>query len=74
MASKVVQAFQLIEEYNIVFFSWYYKGFKLLRRYLVKHPLGVNLEDLDFKEVDKEMETNEATQATAAPRKECSTG
>lgn len=56
-----------------MFFSWYYKGFELLRRYLVKHPSGVNLEDLDFKEVDKEMEANEATQATAAPQKECST-
>ena len=57
MATKVVQAFQLTEEYNTVFFSWYYKSFKLLRRYMVKHPSGVDLEDLDFEEMDKEMET-----------------
>ena len=47
-------------------FSWYYKGFKLLRRYMVKHPSGVNLEELDFEEVDKEMEAHEATQAAIA--------
>ena len=60
MATKAVQAFQLTEEYNTVLFSWYYKGFKLLRQYMVKHPSGVNLEDLDFEKVDKEMEADEA--------------
>ena len=33
-------------------FSWYYKGFELLHRYLVKHPFGVDLENLDLEEVD----------------------
>ena len=33
---------------------------------MVKHPFGVNLEELDFEEVDKEMEADEATQATVA--------
>lgn len=56
MAAKVVQAFQLAEEYNTVLFSLYYKGFELLRRYMIKHPYGVNLEELDFEEVDKEVE------------------
>ena len=60
MATKAIQAFQLTEEYNTVLFSWYYKGFKLLRQYMVKHPSGVNLEDLDFEKVDKEMEADEA--------------
>ena len=46
-------------------FSWYYKGFELLSWYMVKHPSGVNLEELDFKEVDKEMEVDKATQAAA---------
>ena len=41
MAIKVVQAFQLIEEYNIVLFSWYYKCFEFLRWYMVKHPFKV---------------------------------
>ena len=65
MVAKAVQAFQLTEEYTIVLFSWYYKGFELLRWYMVKHPSGVNLEELDFEEVDKEMEADEATQAAA---------
>ena len=36
-------------------FSWYYKGFKLLQQYLVKHSSDVDLENLDLEEVDKEM-------------------
>ena len=31
VSTKVVQAFHLPEEYNTVLFSWYYKGFELLR-------------------------------------------
>lgn len=60
-----VQAFQLTEEYNIVLFSWYFKGFELLRRYLTKHNPEVNLENLDFKEVDKEIKADEVAKATA---------
>ena len=41
-------------------FSWYFKGFELLRRYMVKHPSGVNMESLDLEEVDKEMALDEA--------------
>lgn len=66
MASKAIQAFELTEEYNTVLFSWYCKGFELFRWYLVKHPSKVNLEDLDFEKVDKEMEAEEASQAAAA--------
>ena len=61
-----MQAFQLTEEYNIVLFSWYFKGFELLRRYLTKHNPEVNLENLDFKEVDKEIKADEVAKATAA--------
>ena len=46
-------------------FSWYFKGFKLLRRYLIKHPIGVDLENLDLEEVDKEMAIDEAAQSLA---------
>ena len=60
IAAKAVQAFQLTDEYNTVLFSWYYKCFKLLRRYLVKHGQGVDLEDLDFEAIDKEMKANKA--------------
>ena len=61
--AKVVLAFQSIDEYNTILFQWYFKGFELLRRYLVRHGPGVDLEDLDFKAVDKEIEANEAAQA-----------
>lgn len=60
MATKAVQAFQLTEEYNTLLFNWYYKGFELLRWYLNKHPSKVDLENLDFEEVDKEMENDKA--------------
>ena len=46
-------------------FSWYFKGFELLRRYFIKHPSGVNLENLDLEEVDKEMAVDEAPYSTA---------
>ena len=66
ITTKVIKAFQHTEEYNIVLFSWYYKGFKLFRQYLIKHPTSVDLGSLDLEEVDKEMETDEASQSTAA--------
>ena len=60
IVAKAIKGFQQIEEYNTVLFSWYFKGFKLLRRYFIKHPSGVDLEKLDLEEVDKEMAANEA--------------
>ena len=62
ITAKVVQAFQLTDDYNMVLFSWYYKGFELLHRYLVKHPSGVDLE-----EVHQDMAGDEASQSTTAP-------
>ena len=61
--AKAIHAFQLMNEYNTILFSWYYKGFELLRRYLVKHGPKIDLEDLDFKAIDKAIEAGEATQA-----------
>ena len=46
-------------------FSWYLKGFKLLRRYFIKHPSRVDLENLDLEEVDKEMAADEASHSMA---------
>ena len=60
-----MEAFQTTNEYNTELFSWYIKDFKLLRRYLVKHPVGVNMESLDLEEVDKEMAMDEAAQSSA---------
>ena len=42
----------------------HFKGFKLLRRYFIKHPFGVDLEKLDLEEVDKEMAADEAAQSS----------
>ena len=64
IAARSVEAFQTTDEYNTVLFSWYFKGFELLRRYLVKHPSGVNMESLDLEEVDKEMALDEAAQSS----------
>ena len=63
--TKAVTAFQTTEEYNTILFQWYFKGFEPLRRYMIKHGSGVDLENLDFEAVDKEMEKDEATQASA---------
>ena len=43
IVARFVEAFQTTDKYNTVLFSWYFKGFELLRRYLVKHPSGVDL-------------------------------
>ena len=63
--AKAVTAFQTTEEYDTILFQWYFKGFELLRRYMIKHSPGVDLENLDFEAVDKEMEDDEAAQASA---------
>ena len=64
IAARAVEAFQQTNEYNTMLFSWYFKGFELLRRYLIKHPTGVDLENLDLEEVDKEMAIDEATKSS----------
>ena len=56
LTAKAVEGFQQTEEYNTVLFSWYFKEFELLRRYLEK---------LDQEEVDKEMAADEAAQSSA---------
>ena len=73
IAARSVEAFQQTDEYNTVLFSWYFKGFELLRRYLVKHPTGVDLQNLDLEEANQEMAIDEAAQSSAlegdAPKK-----
>lgn len=69
IAVKFVEAFQQTDEYNIVLFSWYNKSFELLRRYLIKHPAGMDLDNLDFEVVDKEMAANKAAQAAIVASK-----
>ena len=64
--TKAIHAFQLMEEYNAILFGWYFKGFELLRRYLIKHGPEMDLEDLDFKAIDKVIEADEAMQVVQA--------
>ena len=64
--AKAVHAFQTTDEYNTVLFGWYFKGFELLRRYLIRHGPGTDIEDLDFEAVNKEIEADEAAQAAQA--------
>ena len=66
LVAMAVEGFQQTKEYNSVLFSWYFKGFELLRRYFIKHPSGVDLEKLDLEEVDKEMVVDEAARSSAA--------
>ena len=65
IAARSVEGFQQTDEYNTVLFSWYFKGFELLRRYLVKHPTRVDLQNLDLEVVDQGMATDEAAQSSA---------
>ena len=60
VVAKAVLAFQTTDEYNTILFQWHFKGFELMRRYLIKHRLGTDLEELDFKAVDKEIKADEA--------------
>ena len=53
--AKAVHAFQATDKYNTIMFQWYFKGFELLRRYLIKHGPR-----MDFKAVNKEIEADEA--------------
>ena len=62
---RSIEAFQTTDEYNTVLFNWTFKGFELLRRYLVKHPSGVDLRKLDLEEVDQEMAADEAAHSSA---------
>ena len=65
IVAKAVEAFQQTDEHNTMLFIWYFKGFELLRRYLVKHLVGVDMENLNLKEVDREMAADKASQSTA---------
>ena len=65
LAAKAVEGFQQTDEYNTILFSWYFKGFDLLRRYFIKHPSGVDLEKLDLEDIDKEMAADKTAQSSA---------
>ena len=65
--ANAVLTFQTTEEYNTILFQWYLKSFELLRRYLMKHRPGIDLEDLDFEAMDKKIKADEAAHVVQAP-------
>ena len=65
IVARSVEAFQQTDEYNTILFRWYFKGFELLRCYLVKHPTGDDLQNLDLEVVDQEMAIDEVAQSFA---------
>ena len=52
IAARSIEGFQQTDEYSTVLFSWYFKGFELLRHYLLKHPTRVDLQNLDLEVVN----------------------
>ena len=74
VVAKAIHAFQTTKEYNAILFQWYFKGFELLRRYMIKHGPGMDLEELDFEVVDKEIEADEAAQAATSTGEDLETG
>lgn len=61
---KLVASFKAFEKYSFALLDYYFKGFELLRSYLAKNFLGLDLSNLDFEEVDKEIMADEDAAAT----------
>lgn len=66
---EAMQAFQQTDEYNDVLLGWYFKGFKLLRRYLAKHNPRMDLDNLDLEAVEKKMEAEEVAVGDTADKR-----
>ena len=57
----VIAQFQESEHYSNLLFTQYFKGFELLRRWMLKHQgEAIDLSTLDFEAVDIKMIANEA--------------
>lgn len=53
---KIIQNFKQLEEFSDLQFMQYFKGFKLLRRWTIKHHiLAVDISNLDFEKIDTEI-------------------
>ena len=58
---KVIARFQEFDHFSDIQFKQYFKGFVLLRRWMIKHHNHVaDFANLDFKAIDIEILTNEA--------------
>ena len=58
---RVIAQFQEFEHYSDLLFTQYFKGFELLRRWMLKHQgEAIDLSALDFETVDTEMIADEA--------------
>ena len=58
---EVIAQFQKSDHFSDLLFTQYFKGFKLLRKWLLKHQSeAIDLSALDFETVDAEMIADEA--------------
>ena len=58
---KVIQQFTQSEQFSDLQFIQYFKGFELLRRWMMKHhSLAVDFSNLDFETIDTEILADEA--------------
>ena len=58
---KIIQKFKQSEEFFDLQFVQYFKGFELLRQWMMKHhSLAVNFSGLDFEKIDMEILEDEA--------------
>jgi len=58
---EVIAQFQESDHFSDLLFSQYFKGFELLRRWMLKHQgEAINLSALDFEVVDTKMIADEA--------------
>lgn len=66
---KAVDDFQASEAFRIIAFDECFKGFKLLRGWMVKqHTVVVNYSDLDFEAVHKDMVADEDAERARADK------
>ena len=64
---KIVQKFKQLEEFSDLQFMQYFKGFKLLRQWTMKHhSLAIDFSSLDFEKIDIEVLEDEAKQLEEA--------
>ena len=64
---KIVQKFKQLEEFSDLQFMQYFKGFKLLRQWTMKHhSLAIDFSSLDFEKIDTEVLEDKAKELEEA--------
>lgn len=65
-SEKAIADLLLLETYSIAAFDKYFKSFKLLRRWTMKHHPEDYYSSIDFEAIDKEIMTDEAAEQARA--------